>query len=125
MAYSFSREQLIETLELIAKPNAMIRIGNQRRAISIMYSDNAYHVYHADNPRPLEFKSVDKCADLIIRTLNEQDDKEERVSAYIELRYIEGVKPEVNMELAKELQQKYIREDLTKSKPTRDLPSES
>lgn len=72
MAYSFSRDQLIETLSLIAQPDAMIRIGTQRKAIGIMFKDNAYHVYHSDNPHALEFKSVEKCADLIMRVLNEQ-----------------------------------------------------
>jgi hypothetical protein len=72
MAYSFSRDQLIKTLSLIAQPNAMIRVGTQRKSIGIMFNDDVYHVYHSDNPHALEFKSVEKCADLIMRVLNEQ-----------------------------------------------------
>lgn len=70
MAFGFTREQLIEVLSAITKPHYMIRIGNQRKAIGIMYSDNAYHVYHTDNPRALEFKNIDGCVDLIMRVMN-------------------------------------------------------
>lgn len=72
MAYGFTRDQLIEVLGAIAKPGYMIRLGNQRRAIGIMFENNAYHVYHADNPRALEFKDVEGCVDLIMRVINER-----------------------------------------------------
>lgn len=67
MAYSFTREQLKETLELIAKPGKMIRLGNKRKAVGVMYHDNVYDVYHVDNPHALQFKSIDGCVDLIMR----------------------------------------------------------
>ncbi len=70
MAFGFTREQLIEVLSAITKPNYMIRIGNQTQAIGVMYSDDAYHVYHTDNPRALEFKNVEGCVDLIMRVMH-------------------------------------------------------
>lgn len=69
MAYSFTREQLKETLELIAKPGKMIRLGNKRKAVGVMYHDNVYDVYHADNAHALQFKSIDGCVDLIMRAI--------------------------------------------------------
>lgn len=71
IAYSFTKEQLARTLEQIAKPNVMIRLGNQRKAIGLMYTDGVYHVYHADNPRALEFNNIDGCVSLIMRVINE------------------------------------------------------
>lgn len=71
MAYGFTREQLKEVLNAIAKPHYMIRLGNKTKAIGIMYSDNAYHVYHTANPSAVEFKNVDGCVDLIMRVMNE------------------------------------------------------
>lgn len=69
MAYAFNKEQLKETLELIAKPGKMIRLGNKKKAIGLMYQDNVYHIYHAGNPHALQFKSLDGCVDLIMRAV--------------------------------------------------------
>lgn len=71
MTFSFTAAQLKETLEAVAKPNVMVRLGNQRKTIGIMFSDNMYHVYHADNPNALQFKTIDRCVDLIMRVINE------------------------------------------------------
>lgn len=69
VVYSFTAEQLLETLQNIAKPNVMIRIGNERNAIGLMFNEDVYHVYHANNPRVLEFKTLDRCVDLIMRVI--------------------------------------------------------
>lgn len=69
MAYAFNRDQLKQTLEQIVKPNKMVRIGDRRKAVGIMYQDDTYFVYHTDNPRPLEFKSLDGCVDVIFRAM--------------------------------------------------------
>ncbi len=68
-AFVFDRDQLKRTLEMIAKPHKMIQLGNKQRAIGIMFNDNVYHVYHADNPRALQFNHVDGCVDLIMRVM--------------------------------------------------------
>jgi hypothetical protein len=69
IAYSFTRDQLLDILKLIALPNVMVRMGNERKAIGVMFKDNIYHVYHADNPRALEFKNIDGCVDSIMRVM--------------------------------------------------------
>lgn len=69
LAYSFTKKQLQETLSAIAKENIMIRLGNERKAVGIMYSDDMYHVYHVDNPAVLQFKTLDKCVELIVRVM--------------------------------------------------------
>lgn len=70
MAYAFDREQLKYTLEQVVKPNKMVRIGDRRKSVGIMYKDGAYFVYHTDNQLPLEYKSLDGCVDLILRAMN-------------------------------------------------------
>lgn len=72
LTYSFTKEQLREVLLAIAKPNLMVRLGNQRKAIGIMFKDDVYHVYHAENPNAIEFKNVDGCVNLIMRVINER-----------------------------------------------------
>ncbi len=69
LAFVFDREQLQQTLQLVAKQNKMVRIGDRRKAIGIMYSNNVYHVYHTGNPRALEFNNIDGCVDLIMRVM--------------------------------------------------------
>ncbi len=70
LAYSFTKQQLQETITAIAKPNVMIRLGNEHKAVGIMYSNDMYHVYHIDNPAVLQFKTLDKCVELIMRVMN-------------------------------------------------------
>lgn len=72
MTFDFTKEQLKETLRLLTKPNVMIHLGNQRKAIGMMYADNAYHIYHSDNPHALEFKDIEGCVQLIMRVINEK-----------------------------------------------------
>ena len=67
--FAFTREQLIETLEVLALPNKMIRLGNLRKSVGVMYSEEVYCVYHADNPSALEFKSIEGCVDAIMRAM--------------------------------------------------------
>lgn len=69
LAFAFTKDQLKETLELLAKPGKMIRIGNKNKAIGVMYNDDVYDVYHVDNPHALQFKSLDGCVDTILRSL--------------------------------------------------------
>lgn len=69
MAFGFTRDQLIEVLTAITKPNYMVRIGNQKLSVGIMYSNDAYHVYHTGNPSALEYNNIDSCVDVIMRVL--------------------------------------------------------
>jgi hypothetical protein len=75
MVYSFTREELKETLLYLALPNKMIRIGNKQKSVGIMYSDKIYSVYHADNPRALEFKTIDGCIDAVLRAFGEGEEQ--------------------------------------------------
>lgn len=71
LAYSFTRQQLKETLETLAQPGRMIRLGDKTKAIGMMKDDNgSFAIYHAGNSQALEYKSIDKCVDLIMRTIN-------------------------------------------------------
>lgn len=69
MAHSFTRADLIETLKAVALPNKMIRLGTKMKSVGVMYSNNHYHLYHADNPHALEFKDLDRCVDLIMEIM--------------------------------------------------------
>ncbi|HSX20209.1 MAG TPA: hypothetical protein VLG38_03680 [Gammaproteobacteria bacterium] len=72
MAYEFSRDQLTQVLSAVTQPNYMVRIGNQRKAIGIMCKDDTYHVYHANNPRALQFNDIEECVNVIMRVMNER-----------------------------------------------------
>lgn len=68
LAFSFTREQLLETLKQIALPNKMLRLGNKQKAVGVMYSDKKYCVYNSDNTHALEYKTLDNCVEAIMRT---------------------------------------------------------
>jgi len=69
MAFSFTRDQLKETLEAVVLPEKMVRVGNYSKSVGIMYSNDVYYVYHADNPSALQFKSIDHCVDAVMRAM--------------------------------------------------------
>lgn len=120
IAYNFTRDQLIATLEQIAKPNVMIRLGTQRKAIGIMYNNNAYNVYHSDNPSPLEYRSVAGCVDLIMRVIqnkinntDQSKEQEARVALFITANHLVGI-PIDPMPNPREFLQKLLSDDIRK-----------
>lgn len=69
LAYSFTREELIETLKAIALPNKMVRLGTRKKSVGVMFVNEHYHLYHSDNPQPLQFNDVGRCVDLIMEIM--------------------------------------------------------
>ncbi len=64
-----SRENLLDALRGLAIKNRMIRIGNKKLAVGVMFQSGSYCVYHAGNSTALEFKNITDCAEAIAKHL--------------------------------------------------------
>ena len=68
LAFAFTREQLAVILKQIVLANKMVRLGNKKNAVGIMFKNNKYSVYDGVNSSALEFDNLDSCLDIIMRS---------------------------------------------------------
>lgn len=121
MAYIFTREELIKTLEQVVKQNVMVRLGTKSKCVAIMYDSNGYHVYHADNLNTLGYNSIEGCVDSIMRVINTKPNggdhkKPKSVALFITAASLVGV-PIEPMPDSKKLLQEFLHRDIPKKGP--------
>lgn len=94
IAYSFTGDQLKDTLQKISQHGKMISLGNKQNSIGLMIdADDKYLVYRVGNTQPLTFTNASACVDYIMQYISGAEPKQLRdirLPIYIERYDIEG-----------------------------------
>lgn len=122
MTYNFNAAQLAEVLSAVVQPNYMVRVGNQRQAIGIMFKEEegVYYAYSINQVVPEKFNDLGACVDFVMQNIKARA-QEDRRAVKIEVGGLQGMEAEyAPLPHAKKYYDKFIRADIV---PPSQTPS--